>query len=30
MSENYREYSSWDHMPGMGVCGLIFTKPLKT
>jgi SAM-dependent methyltransferase len=27
ISENYQEFSSWDMMPGMGVCGLLFIKP---
>jgi SAM-dependent methyltransferase len=29
MTENFREYESWDGMPGQGVCGLMFTKPLE-
>ncbi|MDH5561923.1 MAG: class I SAM-dependent methyltransferase [Deltaproteobacteria bacterium] len=28
-SENYREYSSWEGMPGRGVCGLVFEKPCE-
>jgi hypothetical protein len=27
MSENYREFPSWEMMPGKGVCGLLFKKP---
>lgn len=27
MSENYQEFSSWEMMTGMGVCGLLFIKP---
>lgn len=27
MAENYQEFPSWELMPGMGVCGLVFKKP---
>ncbi len=27
-SRNYREYETWEAMPGVGVCGLLFEKPL--
>ena len=29
MSEHYQEFLSWDEMPGKGVCGLVFIKPLE-
>lgn len=25
--DNYREFNSWDEMPGIGVCGLMIEKP---
>jgi hypothetical protein len=25
--DHYREYRSWEEMPGMGVCGLAFERP---
>lgn len=25
-AENYREYESWEEMPGVGVCGMMFEK----
>jgi SAM-dependent methyltransferase len=27
MMSNFREYSQWSDMPGMGIAGLVFTKP---
>lgn len=27
MAENYQEFPSWESMPGVGVCGLVFEKP---
>lgn len=29
MSNGYQEFSTWDMMPGMGVCGMLFVKPDK-
>jgi SAM-dependent methyltransferase len=26
IAENYREFSTWEEMPGMGICGLMFEK----
>jgi cyclopropane fatty-acyl-phospholipid synthase-like methyltransferase len=26
-AEGYRRFSSWEEMPGIGVCGLLFEKP---
>ena len=28
MAENFKEFSSWELMPGKGVCGLVFKKPV--
>lgn len=28
ISRQFREFDSWEEMPGVGVCGLLFTKPL--
>jgi SAM-dependent methyltransferase len=27
MAKNFGEYDSWDAMPGMGICGLMYEKP---
>lgn len=29
MSNSYQEFSTWEMMPGMGVCGMLFVKPDK-
>lgn len=28
IADHYQEYSSWDVMPGKGVCGMVFEKPV--
>jgi SAM-dependent methyltransferase len=28
MVDHFREFDSWEQMPGIGVCGLLFTKPM--
>lgn len=30
IADHYREYSSWEEMPGMGVCGLVFDRQEAT
>jgi SAM-dependent methyltransferase len=28
IADHYREYPNWDTMPGVGVCGILFEKPV--